>query len=64
MAQRPPPLDRKRDPLRTLPLPAHNIGGSSTATLKVQTWVGRNHIVLDAWENYVRGAPKEVCPGK
>lgn len=36
----------------------------STATLKVQTWVGRNHIVLDAWENYVRGEPKEVCPGK
>lgn len=36
----------------------------STATLKVQTWVGRNHVVLDAWEKYVRGEPKAVCPNK
>jgi len=36
----------------------------SIATLKVQTWVGRNHIVLDAWEKYARGEHKEVCPGK
>ena len=36
----------------------------STATLKVQTWVGRNHVILDTWEKYVRGERREACPGK
>lgn len=44
--------------------PAPGASGGSIATLKVQTWVGRNHIVLDGWEKRVRGQHRDECPGR